>query len=142
MSEALSSDDAPGADELPERRQAHGEPAALASGLESGWLNLEVFDQGRWWLNRDGLPFRIASEMSPAYLANVVAFLEQGADYFHAMTVRRFLLTTLDPEPPAASAGMEHLRVAIRTDRAEAWLEETVLMQALRAALGRSGYQP
>lgn len=105
-------------------------------------MNLEVFDQGTWWLNRDGLPFRIASEMSPAYLANVVAFLEQGAGYFHAMTVRRFLLATLDQEEPAAaSAGVEHLLVAIRTDRAEAWLEETAVMQALRAALARSSYR-
>jgi hypothetical protein len=111
--------------------------------LEPGWLNLEVFDQDTWWLNRDGLPFRIASEMTPDYLANVVAFLEQGAGYFHAMAVRRMLLTMLNPEQPSTgSPGAAHLLAALYADGPEAWLEATTLMQALRVALARTADPP
>jgi hypothetical protein len=102
-------------------------------------LNLEVFDQGTWWLNRDGLPFRIASEMSPDYLANVVAFLEQGAGYFRAETVNRLLLTLLEEaDTPAASKVEAHLLVAADAEDPQTWLEATPLMKSLRVALAKS----
>lgn len=99
-------------------------------------LDLRVFDQSTWWVNRDGLAFRITTEMSTEYLANVIAFLEEHRRYYHRMTMRRAALTLLEDvafdrpvKLPAA------LVAAIATDDSTAWLEGTALMQVLRATL-------
>lgn len=102
----------------------------------SGRLDLAVFDQGTWWLNREGLAFRITTEMSTDYLANVIAFLEEHCGYYYRMTLRRAVLTFLDDltcvGAPELSAP---LVAALRAEDPSAWLEGTPLMSALRAAL-------
>lgn len=36
-----------------------------------GRLDVRVLNQGTWWVNRDGVAFRIDSEMSDEYVATV-----------------------------------------------------------------------
>jgi hypothetical protein len=81
--------------------------------------------------------------MSPAYVANVVASLKQGAHYFHAGTARRLMLTVLNPgEHSNGSPGAAYLLAALHVESPEGWLEKLPLMRALRVALARSGSSP
>lgn len=108
---------------------------------EYGRLDLRVFDQEVWWVDIEQRPHRL-TEMSAAYIANVIAFLEQHRDYYYAETTRRLVIQLagdlmLGRVPDEVVAG--ELGAPKHTDLTpEEWLEATPLMRALRRRLASS----
>ena len=60
---------------------------------EEGKLDLRVFDQDTWWVDRLGRPHLIEN-MPKDYIDNVIAFLIENEKYFYQGTVMRALLQT------------------------------------------------
>jgi len=54
-------------------------------------LDLRVFDQGIWWVDRYGRPHLLA-QMSDECRANLFAHLEENCRYFHFGPMRRRLI--------------------------------------------------
>lgn len=105
---------------------------------EAGVLDLRVFDQGRWWVDRQQTP-HLVTDMSVEYVERVIGMLEADAEYFYLMTVRRDLLQRLGDamlgriptDTVAESAGVTPLLDLTP----QAWLEGSPLMRALRNRL-------
>ena len=100
-----------------------------------GSLDLRVLDQTTYWVDVSGAPHHLC-DMSPDYRVNVLAFLRDGADYYHLMTIRRLLIelyADLDAgctDPPA----LRRLPALLEAEPI-AWLEATPLVHALQNAL-------
>lgn len=99
-------------------------------------LDLRVFDQDVWWVDRFGRPHLIA-EMDAEYVESVISHLEERVVGFYYDSMRRSLVQMLgdtlhgrvnaDVVASAAGApGMDELTPA-------QWLESTPLMRRLRA---------
>ena len=107
---------------------------------EAGILDLRVFDQEQWWVDRYQTP-HLLTDMSALHVRRVIDMLESLAEYYYLMTVRRDLLQRLGDEMlgrvstdiVAESAGATPLRDLTP----QAWLEGSPLMRALRGR--RSG---
>lgn len=97
-------------------------------------LDLRVLDQATYWVDVAGAPHRL-SEMSPDYRVNVLAFLRDGVDYYHLMTIRR-LLIELYADLAAGCTDPPALRrlPALLEAEPTAWLDATPLVQALTSA--------
>lgn len=99
-------------------------------------LDLRVFEQDVYWVDRFGRPHLI-SDMSDAYIADVVAHLEAHVVTFYYDSMRRSLiqmlgdtmLGRLNPDAVASAAGAPGLDELTPTQ----WLEGTPLMRRLRA---------
>jgi hypothetical protein len=96
-----------------------------------GELDLRVFDQDIWWIDRDGAAHRIA-EISSDYVEAVVMFLREHQHYFHLGVQMRWaiqaagdamLVRPVIPEPAPRARDVD----------ASSWLEGTRLMLRLRA---------
>lgn len=105
-----------------------------------GWvgedhLDLRVFDQGTYWVDRWCTPHLIA-DMPAAYISNVIGFLLENAEYFHMCTARRMLLQIYGDNllgRPSGDVLSAAAGVPLVSDLApDEWLESTVLMRALR----------
>lgn len=102
---------------------------------EPGTLDLRVFDQDEWWVDRNQTPHML-TDMSVLYVERVIDMLESLAEYYYLMTVRRDLLQRMGDEmlgrvptdTVAESAGVTPLRDLTP----QAWLEGSPLMRALR----------
>lgn len=57
-------------------------------------LDLRVFDQDDWWVNRLGQPHLLV-EMSKEYIGNVITHLEENASFFYYGTMRRNFIQML-----------------------------------------------
>ena len=105
---------------------------------EAGILDLRVFDQDQWWVDRNHTPHML-TDMSVLYVERVIDLLESLAEYYYLMTVRRDLLQRMGDEmlgrvstdTVAESAGVTPLRDLTP----QAWLEGSPLMRALRRRL-------
>lgn len=105
---------------------------------EAGVLDLRVFDQGQWWVNRQQTP-HLVTDMSVEYVEGVIGMLEANAEYFYFMTVRRDLVQRLgdtmlgriSTDTVGECAGVTPLLDLTP----HAWLEGSPLMRALRKQL-------
>lgn len=101
-----------------------------------GKMDNRVFDQDVYWVNIRGEGFRL-EEMSAEYKSNVIAFLMENAEYFHAHAALRAAAETV----VAAMEGKIHAELILqelgmpRIDELDPldWLEATPLMRRLRA---------
>jgi hypothetical protein len=109
-------------------------------------LDLRVFDQDTWWVDRLGHPHLLA-EMSDEYAANVIAHLEENASFFYYGTMRRSFIQMLgdayygrvNGEVLAEASGAPTLSDVTPAE----WLEATPLMRQLRSiAAARRGDHP
>lgn len=99
-------------------------------------LDLRVFDQDVWWVDRTGAPHLLA-EMSLDYIGNLIAFLHEQRDMYFFDTRRRWFIQTVGDQVLFGDPGADVLAVAAGGPRwsdldAEVWLESTPLMRALR----------
>jgi len=99
-------------------------------------LDLRVFDQDIYWVDRTGQAHLIA-DMSETYIANVVAFLVEFREGYFADTQRRWFIQTMGDQLLFGDPGGDGLAVEAGGPTwgelgAEEWLEATPLMRALR----------
>lgn len=103
-----------------------------------GKLDLRVFDQDIWWVDITGTPHRL-DEMRFDYQSNVIMFLREHADGYHAATVIRSCLQTvsdaLGGHDPVT--GLDARVIAAQDPLT--WLEQTPLLRRLRELTGTSG---
>ena len=105
---------------------------------EAGTLDLRVFDQGQWWVDRQQTP-HLVTDMSVVHVERVIDMLEALAEYYYLMTVRRdviqrlgdAMLGRISTDAVADLAGV----TPSRDLTPEAWLEGSPLMRALRSRL-------
>lgn len=92
-----------------------------------GRLDLRVFDQSTWWVDRNATPHLLV-EMSDQYLASVLAWVvEHQADYYFAVLRRRAIeLLCQIPLTPVAGSTVEIPATA------EEWLDSTTLYRYLK----------
>jgi hypothetical protein len=104
-------------------------------------LDLRVFDQDRYWVDRHGVAHEII-DMEQDYVQNVVTMLESRVEEFHAATVQRWiaqsvgdaLLGKLNGEIIALGLGVG----SVAGVEPATWLESTPLVRALRVRLATS----
>jgi hypothetical protein len=102
-------------------------------------LDLRVFDQDQYWVDRNGDPHRL-TEMTAEYLENVAAMLEARASEFHLVMVQRqsvqaigdALMGTVSGDVLAAELGIGTLDDVTPS----AWLASTPLHRRLRQLTG------
>jgi hypothetical protein len=109
-------------------------------------LDLRVFDQDVYWVDRHGKP-HLLNEMSANYIRNVIEFLTGLRDQYFADTQRRWFIQTLGDQLLFDEPGGEALAVALGGPSwgalgAEEWLESTPLMRALRGRQRPTAEQP
>lgn len=102
-----------------------------------GKLDIRVFDQDSWWVDRLGRAHELR-QMSDEYRANVLNFLYCFAeDYHHATIVRAALQAEAD-----TARGLEPLAsldaARINAQTPVQWLESTVLVRGLRALANKT----
>ena len=112
-------------------------PFTVFGQFGAGKLDIRVFDQDSWWVDRWGCAHELRS-MSSDYRANVLNFLYRYADeYHHATIVRAALQAEVD-----IARGLEPLpcldAARINAQTPAQWLESTVLVRGLRALAGVS----
>lgn len=95
-------------------------------------LDLRVFDQDVYWVDRFGTPHRL-DDMGVDYLANVVMHLRENRQYFFIGTLRRHVLQ-IDGDlelgrTPAQPVTVPRFGEPLPTP--EAWLDGTPLMRRL-----------
>lgn len=99
-------------------------------------FDLRVFDQDIYWVDRTGAPHLLA-EMDNEYVANVITFLTELQDTYFQSTQRRWFIQTAGDQLLYGDPGGDVLVAAAGGASwgelsAEAWLEGTPLMRALR----------
>ena len=103
---------------------------------EHGTLDLRVFEQSVWWIDTAQAPHRI-TEMSDAYVLNVIGFLLNHRDYYYLCTLRRSLCQMLGDSllgrPNADLVAEQAGAPPLSELTPSTWLESTPLMRALRA---------
>lgn len=98
-------------------------------------MELRVFEQDVWWVDRLGRAHRI-EEMTEQYRTNVVHFLREHVRALHAAVCREQLVS-LAGEILLGLPGVERTALAagvppLTSLSPEAWLEGTPLMRCLR----------
>jgi len=109
-------------------------------------LDLRVFDQRTYWVDRTGTA-HLLSQMSDAYIVNVINFLTELRDQYFADSMRRAFIQILGDQllfddPSDELLGIEAGGPAWSDLTAEQWLESTPLMRALRRRLTTSTGDP
>lgn len=98
-------------------------------------LDLRVFEQDVYWVDRKGEPHLIV-EMSDAYRANVIGFLRDHERFYYTLTLMRSITTMLGETALGrvpAEVLLEDLGVPTLPDlEPDEWLESTPLMRALQ----------
>lgn len=105
-------------------------------------LDLRVFDQDTYWVDRLGAPHLLA-EMSRDYLQNVITFLVDLREQYFADTQRRMFIQSLGDQLLFDEPAADVLAAAVGGPSwseltAQTWLEATPLMRALRRNLRRA----
>ena len=93
---------------------------------QPGTLDLRVFDQTRWWVDRYATPHLI-SEMSVQYRRNVAVWLEQRREPYFTGIVQRRLVEFLFGESITPVAGSTD----VLPTTADEWLTGTALFRCL-----------
>lgn len=120
-----------------DRRLWPGElPFAAFGQFGEDMLDLRVFDQDVWWVDRRGRPHLVA-QMSGEYVANVISFLTQFREGYFVVCRRRAHIQALGDLYLFGDPGGDALAAALGAPTwddltAETWLESTPLMRALR----------
>lgn len=101
-------------------------------------LDLRVFDQATWWVDRAGRAHRV-DEMSREYRENVVTHLLTHQDAYHAGSVQRSLVQQLG-DTLLGRVNVDALAEALGAPGVheltpQEWLEATPLMRRLRSSL-------
>jgi len=114
-------------------------PFTAFGHLGQDMLDLRVFDQDLYWVDRTGTPHPIA-EMSREYIGNVINWLCEYREGYFAGTVRRWFIQTVGDQllfgdPPGEVLAAELGGPAWGELTAEEWLESTPLMRTLRRCL-------
>lgn len=114
-------------------------PFTAFGHLGVGRLDLRVFDQDVYWVDRAGTPHLLA-QMSRDYIENMITFLMKSRDQYFADSQRRAFIQTLGDQLLFDEPGGEVLAAALGGPSwsqltAEEWLENTPLMRALRRRL-------
>lgn len=109
-------------------------------------LDLRVFDQQIWWVDRTGAP-HLVEDMSEEYIANVIAFLHEHCEQYQAASACRAFIQAIGDQVLFGGPDGEVLAAAIGGPAwseltAEEWLESTPLMRALCRVRGRSAQRP
>jgi len=115
---------------------AEGELPFTAFGqFGEGKMDNRVFEQDKYWVNVKGEAF-LLEEMDDLYRRNVINFLHDNLDYFHAMASLRDaigMLASLEAGEPDGSALAFALGAPAIVDiPPTVWLESTPLMRKLR----------
>lgn len=123
----------PGDDALPEDEL----PFTAFGQFGEGSLDIRVFAQDTYWVNRQGEPFLI-EEMAPDYLSNVLEFLNESAEYFFVAMVNKTAVELLFMEggPNLDASAYKLLRSMADVTHAE-WMQNTVLVKKLNQVLVR-----
>ncbi|WP_148040164.1 hypothetical protein [Cryobacterium tepidiphilum] len=97
------------------RRRGQLPPFEAFEALPLGVLDLRVFDQGAWWVDVLRIPHRIClpGSLSDHHLRNIIIYLTDRAEAHYAAYSQAFPLRRSSSDPAE-------------------WLEQTVLMSALR----------
>ena len=95
-------------------------------------LDLRVFEQDEWWVDRFGQPHRLG-EMDPAYRRNLLAFLYAQAPFFHrAMVIRGVIEVFVTPAVTGVDVDLdEMLGPQIRESDSSKWMASTPLARRL-----------
>jgi len=114
-------------------------PVTAFGQFGEGALDLRVFDQDIYWVDRLGVSHPL-KEMSQEYIANVIAFLVECREQYFADTQRRWFTQTVGDQILFDEPAGEVLGVTLGGPTwgqltAETWLESTPLMRALRGRL-------
>lgn len=98
-----------------------------------GHLDLRVFEQDVYWVNIQGVAFKI-EEMSVDYIDNVIAHIREHSDMFHLRMIEKMTLEIIQD----ALDGKENAEViafemgnSIAHQTATEWAESNVLMRKL-----------
>ena len=125
----------PGDDDLQEGQQ----PFTAFGQFGIDMLDLRVFSQDIWWVDRLGRPHRLEA-MSQRYRRNVLTFLLASAEQRWLDEVRREAITAVTDamEGKASYAVMAHDAGAPRVADLDPllWLESTPLVRRLRHLTG------
>lgn len=102
-------------------------------------LDLRVFDQDTYWVDRHGAP-HLLTDMPLDYLANVLDFLLTYREAYFHLSIHRAAVQSLGDyllyDEPNGDVLAAQLGMPTWDDlTAEAWLEGTPLMRRLRALL-------
>lgn len=100
-------------------------------------LDVRVFDQGTYWVDRVGVAHLIEGGMSDEYIENVIEFLVEFREQYRADCVRRAFIQTVGDRLLFGEPGGELLAASLGGPAwseltAAEWLESTPLMRALR----------
>lgn len=99
-------------------------------------LDLRVFEQNEWWVDRRGVGHRLV-EMSEEYRRNVISHLLMFCPSYHAGMAMKEAIESycalLEDEQPWAAAARELGIPMLFEVEAQTWLESTPLMRRLRA---------
>lgn len=104
-------------------------------------MDLRVFEQGKYWVNAQGVPF-LLEEMSRDYLLNVMNHLFNSVDSMYVSILQKYAIDLmiaadssetgkLPPNHPAVAAAL-----SIHEKKPVEWLNETVLVKRLSELLG------
>ena len=96
-------------------------------------VQMNVLDQETFWVNQKGHQLYLI-QMAPAYRRNVLNYLLRHASEFKANYESEFLHIPPPTEPIASAAWDDGTADLFQTD-ADEWIEQTPLVQALRASL-------
>lgn len=101
-------------------------------------IRLDTLDQSDYWVDRHGNQYALA-DMTQGYLSNVLGHLRDRASRLYELEIQRhdnqmFLaeLNGWDPERTAPSLPRD-------LSSAQAWLEGTPIVTAIRTLLGDTG---
>lgn len=102
-------------------------------------LDLRVFDQDTWWVDRTGTAHHI-EDMSADYVANVIELLTEDVAGFYTNTLMRESVQSLGDTILGRTPGIDlvdELGVgSLAYTDPETWLESTPLMRRLRRTAG------
>jgi hypothetical protein len=103
------------------------------------YLDLRVFEQDTWWVDRTGRP-HLLSQMSAEYRANVLAHVIDNAPQFHLGVIRKEAIQMVGDVlyglPPAELLVIDAGGIGAAGVSAAVWLESTPLVRKLRALIG------
>jgi hypothetical protein len=99
-------------------------------------LDLRVFDQDIYWVDRLGTP-HLLGDIDEVYVHNIINFLLANVAYFYLSTRRRVALQVAGDQllgrPSGDVLALEVGGPALQDLSPQEWLEATPLMRALRA---------
>lgn len=120
---------------------SYGPPAWMLT-IAPGTLDSRVLDQERYWVTAEATVLPLTA-MSGAHLSAVVRLLQVHATRVHLDVMVDALLALVEAhtagEATAEQVTHELTGQSIASVSAEAWLESTPLMRALRRELGARG---